>query len=140
MRNRSENHAKTRLEKVMHKLSKMMPKWSQHGSKIDQKGCQKPMRKSMQNQCKTAPSKGGSAAGASAPLVVLSRHTLYLFLSIISDLNATLKTARRHRYADARPDLRRKRQPAAHAVPCISETAEKNVKYNTLDGAKGRQK
>ena len=26
-------------------------------------------------------------------------------------------------------DLRRKRQPAAHAVPCISETAEKRVKY-----------
>ena len=50
----------------------------------------------------------------------------------ISDLNATLKTARRHRYADARPDLRRKRQPAAHAVPCISETAEKSVKYTVF--------
>ena len=33
----------------------------------------------MQNQCKTAPSKVGSAGQASAPLVVLSRHTLYLF-------------------------------------------------------------
>ena len=29
-------------------------------------------------------------------------------------------------------DLRRKRQPAAHAVPCISETAEKNVKYTVF--------
>ena len=71
-----------------------------------------------ENQCKTAPSKGGSAAGASAPLVVLSRYTLLLVSQIhISTTNATLKTARRHRYADARPDLRRKRQPAAHAVP-----------------------
>ena len=29
-------------------------------------------------------------------------------------------------------DLRRKRQPAAHAVPCISETAEKSVKYTVF--------
>ena len=29
-------------------------------------------------------------------------------------------------------DLRRKRQPAAHAVPCISETAEKSVKYKVF--------
>ena len=29
-------------------------------------------------------------------------------------------------------DLRRKRQPAAHAVPCISETAEKIVKYTVF--------
>ena len=84
----------------------------------------------MQNQCKTAPSKGGSAAEASPPLVVLSRYTLLLVSQThISTTNQTLKTARRHRYADARPDLRRKRQPAAHAVPCISETAEKNTVF-----------
>ena len=47
MRNRSENHAKTRLEKVMQKWSKMMPKWNQNGSKNYQNGCQKSMRKSM---------------------------------------------------------------------------------------------
>ena len=29
-------------------------------------------------------------------------------------------------------DLRRKRQPAAHAVPCISETVEKSVKYKVF--------
>ena len=59
-----------------------------------------------ENRCKTAPSRGGSASTASPPLVVLSRHTLYLFLSIIfSTTNQTLKTARRHHYADARPDL-----------------------------------
>ena len=58
------------------------------------------------NQCKTAPSKGGLAAGALAPLVVLSRYTLLLVSQThISDLNHTLKTAHRHRYADARPDL-----------------------------------
>ena len=86
-----------------------------------------------ENRCKTAPSKGGSAAGALAPLVVLSRYTLLLVSQThISTTNQTLKTARRHRYADARPDLRRKRQPAAHAVPCISEKAEKNIKYTVF--------
>ena len=102
--------------------SKSIPKppkwWSKINAKID---------------AKRYPQKEGRRKGRSPPLVVLSRHTLLLVSQAhISTPHQTLKTARRHRYADARPDLRRKRQPAAHAVPCISETAEKIVKYTVF--------
>ena len=56
-----------------------MPKWSQNRFK----SYKNVVKSRCKNRCKTAPPKGGSAPEASAPLVVLSRHTLYLFLSII---------------------------------------------------------
>ena len=86
----------------------------------------KSMRKSMQNGTLKR------RVGGSGVTPLSSTQSPYLVLvsqTHISATNQTLKTARRHRYADARPDLRRKRQPAAHAEPCISETAEKIVKY-----------
>ena len=82
-----------------------------NGVKIDPKTIKRVIKNRCENrcenQCKTAPSKGGSARGAAAPLVVLSRHTLLLVSQThIPTTNQTLKTARRHRYADARPDLK----------------------------------
>jgi hypothetical protein len=82
------------------------------------------------NRCKTAPSKGGSAAGALAPLVVLSRYTLLLVSQYhISDLNPTLKPARRHRYADARPDFNGSALPAD---PHIKNANNLKVNINEL--------
>ena len=107
----------------------MMPKWNQNGSKIDQKGCQKSMRKSMQNGTLKRRVGGPGVTPLSS---TQSPYLVIVSQTHISTTNATLKTARRYRYADARPDLRRKRQPAAHAVPCISETAEKTVKYTVF--------
>ena len=110
-----------------------MPKWIQNQSKIDQKGYQKWMRKSMRKSMQNGTLKRRVGARGVSPLS--STQSPYLVLvsqTHISNTNQTLKTARRHHYADARPDLRRKRQLAAHAVPCISETAEKNVKYTVF--------
>ena len=90
-----------------------------NGVKIDPKTNKIVVKNRCENQCKiwckTAPSKWGSAAQASAPLIVLSRYTLLLVSQThISTTNQTLKTARRHRYADARPDL---------SAPCGASTA-----------------
>ena len=90
--------------------------WSKIDAKID-----------AEINAKRHPQKGGSAAGAVSPLVVFSRHTLYLFLSIIfSTTNQTLKTARRHRYADARPDLK---ATASAADPYGMEVAWEEVYF-----------
>ena len=89
----------------------------------------KSMRKSMQNGTLKR------RVGGRAVTPLSSTQSPYLVLvsqTHISTTNQALKTARRRRYADARPDLRRKRQPDAHAVPCISETAEKSVKYTVF--------
>ena len=76
MRNRSENHAKTRLEKVMQKWSKMMPKWSQNQTKHYQKGGQKSMRKSMQKSMQNGTLK--MRVGGSIVTPLSSTQSLYL--------------------------------------------------------------
>ena len=88
------------------KWCKNNQKWCPNGVKIDQKTTKRVVKNRCENRCKTAPSKGGSAVASLAPLVVLSRYTLLLVSQThISTTNQTLKTALRHRYADARPDL-----------------------------------
>ena len=46
-----------------------------------------------------------------------------IVLIIYQNLKIDFKTSQSHR--SARPDLRRKRQPAAHLMPCISETVHR---------------
>ena len=86
-KNRWEIDPKTMQKHDSKKLCKNNQKWCPNGVQIDPKSTKSVVKSRCENrcenQCKTAPSKGGSAGKASAPLVVLSRHTLYLFLSII---------------------------------------------------------
>ena len=82
MRNRSENHAKTRFEKTMQKWSKMMPKWNQNRFQINQKGCQKSMRKSMRKSMQNGTLKRRVGGPGVSPLSNTQSPYLVLVFSV----------------------------------------------------------